>query len=1751
MRNRLLPLLCLLWAGPPLFSQQYLEMIEAGTYKLSEIQQVAEAYFDVAGRGKGTGYKQYKRWEYVAQMELDENGVKISNTELAERARNYRMASKQTEAESSGFSGDWKQLGPTYHNATSGWNPGVGRVTSIGIDPNNTNHIIIGSPTGGVWKTLDGGDTWTPLTDNFSTVDVYALEISPYNSNHYLWGSTSGKIFRSTDAGATWTATGNVTGSGKVSRIQYHPTNNTIVYAVSESNGLFRSTNSGSTWTAVTGVSGVPGYDVEFKPDDPNTIYFSGINVYHSTNGGTTFSQITGFGTANNNYKMMGVSPANPNYVYVLESNGGRFGAFYRSTNSGDSFTKMVDGANINYFGYSATGDDDRGQAPRDMDVAVHPQNANEVHIAGIHTWKSTNGGQSFSLTSHWVPSTAASLGVGYNHADVDILKFVGNTLYVGTDGGFYISTNSAASFVDRTTGVGIREFYKIGVSKTNPNVVSGGAQDNGTSVMRGPNRQWVDWLGADGMETFVDWNNANILYGTSQYGSMYRSTNQGNTRSAIPKPPDVGDGAWVTPFEQDPQVATTIYVAFADIWKSTNNGTSWTKISDFDNGNFNHLKLAPSNNQRIYAARGSNLYTTGNGGNTWTTIPKSWGTASINYIAVHPQTPERLLIVTSSSVYHSNNAGDTWTNISSGLPSGTKYCATWENTGKNGIYVGGFGFVAYTNDNLNGQWTGFFTGLPNCRVYELEINYISNTIFAGTYGRGLWESPLYHPTPPEAAFVSDKQEGCHSMTVQFSDRSAPTPKTWEWTFEGGTPSSSSEQNPVVVYSQAGSYAVTLKVSNDAGQSAVTQSDYIILHSPALPTLSSAERCGPGELLLTANSSPDVGINWYDAATANAPLATGTQFNPNLNTSTTFYAAAFVPYTALHFIGPTSNTIGPGADHAGGFYQIFDAFKDLKIKSAKVYASGAGNRTFQLRRPDGTVFTEKTLFVPNGESRVILDIDVPQGIDWQIGCANTANLYRNSGGVSYPYTLSGVMQIKSSTAGADYYYYLYDLSVETSAICESERTEVLATINNIPETPLLTVSGPTVLCLGETALFSVSNACDDCVVEWSNGATGAEIVVTEAGIYSALQINTLHPECGPSNSSNSVVVTAEQLPTPPSIVANGPTDLCPGEWVEINVNNLCADCTLLWSNSETSMSIIVSSAGLYTAVAQNICGESQALETIEVTAKTVPEAPSISANGSTELCPGSSVTLSAGDICPNCTVQWSNGETGTSIAVASTGVYHAIAIDGAPSACNESPVSNMILVSEWSLPQTPTWQLSPDSSLCPGETIEISVNNICTGCALLWSNGETSSSILVSEAGKYSVIQRNVCGESPTSAIAEIVANTVPDTPLLTHQGTVLLCPGETILSAVSNVCADCSVLWSNGTTGTELVASETGVFSAVQSNECGTSPVSELLSVTLQEPPPNAQLSAQGVAALCPGQSIKLSVVNLCAGCNVIWSNGETTSGISISEAGTYSAVMSNNCGEGGSSETYVVSTLTIPEAPLISTSGDLLLCAGDSVVLTVENTQVADGILWSNGIAGAIATVSEPGTYTAISYNSCGESPPSNALHVSVLPPFVPLVSVMTSCTLSAPEGANYQWYLDGVAIPGANTQTWTAVANGLYSVVMDSPEGCTGGSAPVYAEACMSSIGQLGTATSVRIFPNPARDQLYLDIQSDAPLHLRFELFDTDGKLVVSQTLNDCTPGMQPLEVPLHLLSTGIYAYMLLTENGIVQGLVIVEK
>ncbi|MGB3343369.1 MAG: T9SS type A sorting domain-containing protein [Aequorivita sp.] len=742
MRFKLLLLLGIFFGSFSGQAQEYLQMIDAGTYKVQDVIESAETYFANRDKGRGTGYKPYKRWEYNALRLMNEDGYLPTLADNVAELERWNAYLNETGSNRAVLQDNWVDLGPTYWNATSGWNPGVGRITGMDIEEGNENHIIIGAETGGVWRTTDGAQTWSHLTDYFSHLSVYSVVIHPDNANTYFFGSSGGNIFKSIDAGATWSLLATI-GNSRVNRILINPANPSIMFAASENVGLYRSVDGGQTWTKP--ISDNRGYDFEFKPGDLSVVYASGSGVYKSTDGGATFTTLSGFTTG---AKMMAVSPANPEVLYVLEASGSKFGAMYTSTNSGNTFTKLNHGG-LNFFGYSTSGNDNNGQAPRDMAIAINPTNADEVHIAGILTWRSMNAGVSFTCTSDWVPGNAASQNIGYCHADVDDLLFYGTNLYAVTDGGIFKAANTGTIntdyYEDLTTGLSIRQFYKIGISQTQDVLVSGGSQDNGTSLYTEAGG-WKDWLGADGMETFVDKNNINVLYGTSQFGSMYRSMNGGNSYFNINGPS--GSGNWVTPFEQDPTVTNTIYVGYNRIYKSTNSGATWTAISQSFGQNLDNLKIAPSNNQVMYTSRSSFLFKTENGGTTDWIQTANPGGSRINSIAIHPTNPNRVAVAVGggNKVMVTNDGGTTWENYSKNLPNFSALAVVWDDNGQDGLYLG-MDYGIYYIDNTFSDWQPYSNLLPNVQVNELEINKTTNMLYAGTYGRGLWVSPVMGAT--------------------------------------------------------------------------------------------------------------------------------------------------------------------------------------------------------------------------------------------------------------------------------------------------------------------------------------------------------------------------------------------------------------------------------------------------------------------------------------------------------------------------------------------------------------------------------------------------------------------------------------------------------------------------------------------------------------------------------------------------------------------------------------------------------------------------------------------------------------------------------------------------------------------------------------------------------------------------------------------------------------------------------------------
>ena len=298
---------------------------------------------------KGSGYKPFMRWEYQWRNNMHPDGTFITPLQIQEAWKSKNNQNSKNESTNKATS-SWQPVGPQTHTNTGSWSSGQGRVNVVYVDPNNANIIYVGTPAGGIWKSIDAGTNWTSLSDKLPQIGVSGIVTDPSNSN-IVYIATGDKdasdtysvgIFKSTNGGSTWNTTGlsftNTT--TRASDIYIHPTNSNILW-VATNVGLFKTINAGVTWTNVL-AGNIK--DIKLKPEDPNTIYAVTPTDFHkSTDGGTTFARITSGLPANSGRLVIDVTQANSAYVYVLSANSSfGFQGLYRSINSGTSFAKLL-----------------------------------------------------------------------------------------------------------------------------------------------------------------------------------------------------------------------------------------------------------------------------------------------------------------------------------------------------------------------------------------------------------------------------------------------------------------------------------------------------------------------------------------------------------------------------------------------------------------------------------------------------------------------------------------------------------------------------------------------------------------------------------------------------------------------------------------------------------------------------------------------------------------------------------------------------------------------------------------------------------------------------------------------------------------------------------------------------------------------------------------------------------------------------------------------------------------------------------------------------------------------------------------------------------------------------------------------------------------------------------------------------------------------------------------------------------------
>ncbi|MEI6884442.1 MAG: PKD domain-containing protein [Bacteroidota bacterium] len=828
----------------------WVEMMQDPNANFYKTQRAFNIYWKDRKITKGCGWKVFKRWEYMMQSRINPDGS-IPSPDVTFNAYFALKTPKLSQI------GNWVSLGPAHIPAPgpAGYE-GLGRLNTVGFHPTDPNKFYVGSPSGGFWYTSDGGQHWLTSTDTLPTLGVSAILVDYSNPTTILIGTGDRDagdapglgVFRSTDAGLTWAPSKTGMDNVIVGNMLQHPTNPLIMLAAT-SNGLFRSTNGGTQWTkSKTGDF----KEVKFKPGDPNIVYaISGISFFRSTDNGITFTQVTS-GLSGGQRAVIGVSAANPNYVYVLKSDGSSgYMGLYRSTDSGLNFTTRSTSPNI--LDWSCDGSGTGGQGWYDLALAVNPTNAEIVYVGGVDVWKSSNGGTTWAINSHWY----GDCSVPSVHADCHYLAYspVNGNLYACNDGGLFGTTNGGTSWSYFSETMTIGQIYKLGVAQTVKEKVINGFQDNGTYTYTSTG--WLATGGGDGMECAIDYTNASYTYHSTYYGDLYRKFNNGsevhiagNGINGITE-----SGAWVTPFILSKSNHRRMFVGYKNIWRANNvlpgAPVNFVKISDNLAGNNGSdlavLEHSSADSNVLFAARSDyKLFRSDNcldANPTWTNLtPYQPASALITSIATHPSDPNIVYMSVGNKIYKSVTKGTSWTDISGNLPAIHINSVVYYKNSNDGLYLGTDAGVYYS-DKFTGGWIPFSEGLPaNGRITELEIFYDNDSISqdvikASSYGRGLWGSDMYH-APVTANFSSDRSLIPTACSVNFSDLSVGVPTNWQWTFQGGNPASSSERNPSgITYNTAGNYLVKLKCWNAFSQDSVTKTNYITVSGSLLPAV--------------------------------------------------------------------------------------------------------------------------------------------------------------------------------------------------------------------------------------------------------------------------------------------------------------------------------------------------------------------------------------------------------------------------------------------------------------------------------------------------------------------------------------------------------------------------------------------------------------------------------------------------------------------------------------------------------------------------------------------------------------------------------------------------------------------------------------------------------------------------------------------------------------------------------------------------
>jgi len=644
----------------------------------------------------------------------------------------------------------WSRLGPRpiRNEYWSGTANASGRVVSIAPHPTDGNVVYIASASGGVWKTLDAGLNWFPITDELSNLNHGALAIDPGNPNvvyagtgEYTTSSGGDGLFRSLDAGMTWARIGTTGQVGSnISKVVVSPVNSQVIH-VTGSLGYVRSTNGGTSWS--TRLSGACS-DLAVDPVDPQKVFVAkhSDGVYRSLDGGGVLTRLSsGLPSTGARRVLIAMAPSSPGTLYcaIINSSNGLLG-MYKTIDGGDSWTTLANTPNF-----------PSPQGWYDCFVGVDPANPNVVYAGGVFpsyavagVIKTTDGGAS------WTDITVRP--GGQLHPDQHAVAFgPGGVVWVGNDGGVWKSTSAGSTWINCNATLEITQHYAIALDPTNQGKVIAGTQDNGNIGRDLLTEAWPQLIAGDGGFCAVDFLTPTRRYLTYVRLTVYRHTGSGYTNIT---------GAWsgqpvnfIAPMVMDPNNNKTLLGGTDRVWRNTaaDASSTWTAISTNAvgaGGTLNTIAVAKGASNTIYTGSSNGKVFVTTDASVWNDRSAGLPSGPVSDIMISPTDPGTAYVSFSNTsgarVLRTSNYGQTWTNATGALPTGSRAAALevdWRFDPPD-LYVGTGAGVYWSFDG--GQtWTKDGPDLPNVNIGDLAIDRVNSTITAGTYGRGAWRASL------------------------------------------------------------------------------------------------------------------------------------------------------------------------------------------------------------------------------------------------------------------------------------------------------------------------------------------------------------------------------------------------------------------------------------------------------------------------------------------------------------------------------------------------------------------------------------------------------------------------------------------------------------------------------------------------------------------------------------------------------------------------------------------------------------------------------------------------------------------------------------------------------------------------------------------------------------------------------------------------------------------------------------------------